>query len=372
MYENPGDEVYFGEVYRQVLQEPWLPGGGDAWEYVGKSRRGYRPSLRGITGPHVSPSQSELRRWFSKCSAAWAALPWELPASPPCDNRHSKKWWMEEKARRGMMCSYYDLYMRYCLRFGLDTGCLPPANYLLTVEPALTDVDCSKVYDLRFPNKCGEVSMVSGEGEFVSPSEWVSPSWGTEGELCFIDENGSYGSTTFRFLDAFWGDAISWPDTNPTEILFSSSESITVAGGIPPYTWEVAGTGFSLASALTQGKSNTLIAAAWTDERAAIQVLDACGNPVSASIAAEPTNWSVCYASYQGGCCYPPTIPCISFITALGTGFQVYVNCGTRSGYGMDTRSCTCNGTYLEVSKEVCPQEGAKLCGARFEYWMGP
>lgn len=372
MLENPGDEVYFGEVYRNILQEPWLPGGEAEWLRVGKSRRGDRPSLRGITGPHVTPTQEEVRRWFSKCAAAWRELPWELPPSPVCDNRHDKKWWMEEKARRGLMCSYYDLYMRYCLRFSLDTGCIPPANYLLAVEPVLTDVQCSKVYDLSFPNKCGEISMVSGDGEFVSPGEWISPKWGTEGVLCFKDENGSLGSTTFWFTSPYSGDYISWPDTNPTEILFNETKDIYVTGGIPPYTWEVSGEGFTLGSLLTQATSNTLIAAPWTESQADIIVSDICGNPATGVVQSEPSNWVVCWSTGQGGCCYPPDYPCVSFYVSLGAGFRVYVDCGTRPGYGSDSIGGVCDGTPLVVTKSVCSQENAKLCGAQFEYWKGP
>ncbi|GAH43160.1 unnamed protein product, partial [marine sediment metagenome] len=200
MLENPGEELSFGEVYRQILQEAWLPGGGEVWSIVGQSGRGYRPSQMGITGPNVSPPQEEVRRWFSKCADAWRELPWELPSDPFCDNRNSKKYWKDEKDRRGLMCSYYDLYMRYCLRFSLDTGCIPPANYLLKVDGDLSNITGSKVYDLSFSNNCGAVSMVSGEGEFVPPGEWVSPQTGTDGSLCFKDANGALGSISYSFL----------------------------------------------------------------------------------------------------------------------------------------------------------------------------
>jgi len=291
MFENPGDEVYFGEVYRQVLQEPWLPGGADVWEVLGKSRRGRRPSQLGITGPNVSPTQEEVRRWFSKCASAWRELPWEIPPPATCDNRHGRKYWKDEKDRLGLMCSYYDLYMRYCLRFALDTGCIPPANYLLKVEPVLTDIECNKVYDLMFPNKCGEVSMVSGDGEFVSPSEWVSPKCGTEGELCFKDENGSLGLTTYKFSPLHWCTEFIWPTYNPTKIDPDVSKPVYVEGGVPPYSWFISGEGFSLANPITHDPVNPLYASPGACGTCKISVIDICGNECSGLVLCSAGQW---------------------------------------------------------------------------------
>lgn len=197
MLENPGEELSFGEVYRQIIQEAWLPSGSEFWSVVGKSRRGHRPSLRGITGPNVSPSQTEVRRCFSKCASAWLALPWSLPVDAFCDNRQGKKYWLDFKESEGYPCSYYDLYLRFCIGYCLEKTCIPPANYLLEIDANLLNIDCSKVYDLSFPNKCGDVEFVSGEGTFVPPSEWVSPEEPTTGNLCFKDKNGSLGSIPF-------------------------------------------------------------------------------------------------------------------------------------------------------------------------------
>jgi len=209
MLENPGEELSFGEVYRQIVQEAWLPGASEYWSVVGKSRRGSRPPQRGITSPNIPPDQEVVRRCFSKCAAAWNELPWFVPTTAFCDNRQGRKYWLDFKESEGYVCSYYDLYMRFCIRYCLDTACLPPANYLLKVDGDLTNIDCSKVYDLSFPNKCGDVSFVSGEGTFVPPSEWVSPAVPTAGDLCFKDENGSYGSIPFSMpgdwvLKEYW------------------------------------------------------------------------------------------------------------------------------------------------------------------------
>lgn len=371
MLENPGEELHFGEVYRQILQEAWLPDGGEEWYRLGKSRRGYRPAERGLTSPPLSPELAAIRQCFSDCAAAWREIPWTLPFPPTCDTRQPKKYWHDEKARRGVMCSYYDLYMRYCMRFCLDTGCLPPVDYLLEVNPPLTGVECFKVYDLSFPNACGDISMISGPGQFVAPNEWVSPSWGTEGILCFRDANGAQGSTTYRFTLPYWGEAINWPYTNPEEIFWNSSEAIYVAGGIPPYTWEVSGIGFTLGAAQTQGTSNTLIAAAWTDPTATVTITDICGNPAYGYVPAQDTNWYVCASGSQGGCCYPPSYPCESAVKWYGPYRKIIFGCGTRPGYGTSGASDTCEGVYMEVFKADCPQEDGAICHWGFFYWGG-
>lgn len=344
MFDNPGDEVYFGEVYRHILQEPWLPGGGDVWSILGKSRRGSRPSLRGITGPNVSPSQEEVRRWFSSCAAAWRDLPWELPPDPTCDNRHDKKWWMEEKARRGLMCSYYDLYMRYCLRFALDTGCIPPANYLLKVDPPLMDIGCNKVYGLTFPNKCGAVSMVSGDGEFVAPSDWVSPKCGTEGELCFKDENGSFGFTTYKFSSDYWCTEFFWPDYNPTDIDPSVSKPVYVEGGVPPYTWSISGEGFSFTNPVTQEPVNSLYAAPGACGTCRISVLDICGNECSGAVLCSAGDWVLLCAgdNWMGSCALRKNYerfpnPYTKLVLGVGCHYSpfecIFASCGGYTAY---------------------------------------
>ncbi|MBA7670425.1 hypothetical protein ES703_78571 [subsurface metagenome] len=120
--------------------------------------------------------------------------------------------------------------------------------------------------------------MVSGAGEFVAPSEWVSPKCGTEGELCFKDENGSLGLTTYKFSPLHWCKPFIWPDYNPTEIDPGESKPVYVEGGVPPYTWSVSGEGFSLAKDVTEDLVNTLHASPSACGTALINVIDICGN----------------------------------------------------------------------------------------------
>jgi len=239
MLENPGDELSFGEVYRRILSEAWLPEGEDFWSRVGQSRRGRRPTQRGITSPNLSPDQTETRRCFSNCASAWLALPWIVPVDAFCDNRNGRKYWLDFKEAEGYVCSYYDLYMRFCVKYCLENDCLPPANYFLTIDADLSNVEPNKVYDLSFPNKCGPVTMVSGLGSFVAPTEWVSPPEPTEGLLCFQDENGSFGWTHFSMFGLYiwegWdGPSITtnhnWDEYGDCFDYFSRSINV---GGVP-------------------------------------------------------------------------------------------------------------------------------------------
>ncbi|MBA7492390.1 hypothetical protein ES702_02940 [subsurface metagenome] len=306
MLENPGDELYFGEVYRQVLQEAWLPKGAVDWSRLGKSRRGWRPTQRGLYPNSPTEDQAVIRQCFSNCAAAWRALPWELPPSPFCDNRNDKKYWKDEKDRRGVMCSYYDLYMRNCLRFCLDTGCLPPANYLLSVQPELKGVECNKVYDLNFSNKCGDISFVSGVGEFISPNEWLSPTFSTSGYLCFKDANGSYGSTTFSF-DPYIS-LIEYDPANPETIGPSGQVDLSVLEGSGPFTWLVSGTGFwfdaayTLKEIHTPDRSATLYADHTACGAALLTITDNCGNVVTAYLRSTAGEWVIIHGFGVCGC----------------------------------------------------------------------
>lgn len=301
MLENPGDELYFGEVYRRVLQESWLPDGAVDWERLGKSTRGWRPTQRGLEVPQVSPSQAIVRQCFSLCAASIRDLPWQFPPGRTCDNRQGRRYWSDEKEERGLTCSYYDLYMRSCMRSCLDTGCLPPADYLLQVQPSLTGVECNQDYTLTFPNKCGDISFVSGTGSFSPPSTWTAPPCGTEGELCFVDANGSLGATTYTFSPEHWCEPFFWPDTNPDTIDAGSSEQVWVSGGVPPFTWSVVPDSFHLASTVTSSRSNTLFAPYPCSVTAFIHVEDYCGNSTDGTLQASLFGWCICGSMTTGG-----------------------------------------------------------------------
>jgi len=293
-FENPGDEVFFGEVYRQILQESWLPDGAEEWSVLGKSRRGHRPTQRGVTSPNLSPDQETVRRYFVNCVSGWRDLPWELPASPYCDNRNDRKHWYEQKQAHGVMCSYYDLFMRNCLRVSIDTGCPPPTAYKLKINADLSSVTCLTHYPISSPNLCGHLSLQDGPGSFSELTGWLSPSTGTEGFLCFSDANGSLGSVPYFFDPHIF--SFQYDPTNPHEIdpNLPSGLSIFILGGMPPFTWSVSGiegqSGFSFLSETTQSRSNLLTTSSACGS-AEITVLDSCAHTVTGFIRCTAGNW---------------------------------------------------------------------------------
>ncbi len=291
MYENPNDELYFGEVYRQILQEAWLPEKAEEWARVGKSMRGRRPTQMGMYARSPTEDQSNVRQGFSKCAAAWKTLPWDNPDLPGCDDRWGKEYWLKEKEDRGVPCSYYDLFMRYCLRYWLDNQCLMPSVYTLDCGPPLTGVVCKGEYTLPITGSCGSISLVGGEGSFSPPDTWTAPGCGIEGTLYFEDNNGASGCLNYAFDPAHYCNGLIWPDTNPQEVPPSGSVDICVEGGAPPYHWIVAGTGFSLASSATGGPTNTLIAGAQACGSAAVLVTDFCDFQVTGHVRSTAGQW---------------------------------------------------------------------------------
>lgn len=306
MYENPGDELYFGEVYRQVLQEAWLPEKAEEWARVGKSRRGRRPTQMGIYAGSPTGDQEAIRLCFSQCAAAWKSLPWTTPNLPGCDDRQGREYWLKEKEDRGVPCSYYDLYMRYCMQYCLETGCVMPSAYTLSCGSDLNDVVCNQEYPIPISGQCGAISLVGGPGSFQSPDLWTSPSCGESGNLYFKDANGATGCVPYSFvLDAECG-AFLWPDTNPVEIDAGVPLPIYVDKGTPPFHWIVSGTDFSLSASHTEDRTNQLNPGSSACGMATILVTDKCGLTTSGWVRCTNGVWvDVCYdeVDHQNGDC---------------------------------------------------------------------
>lgn len=336
MYEDEAEALYFGEVLRQVMQDPWLPEGAEVWYRSGKSRRGWRPTLRGILPNRVTEDQSFLRQGFSLCAAAWRELPWDTPYDPPCDNRWGRDYWYKEKQDRGVKCSYYDLYMRYCLRYWLDNACIPPANYKLKPDPVILQrVLCNTEYEIGFSNKCGQISLISGPGTFSDPI-WKSPACGSQGTLGFQDNNGAYGCLNFAFSPAHWCTDFIWPAINPGWIDPATSKTIYVEGGVPPYHWVVAGTGFSLAHSHTNTPSNTLHAGPGACGTAQVLVTDFCGNKTTGYPKSTQGQWNTTVKWIR----YKYSAPCA----------DPEANCTDESGWWIPTpkvQALDCKGDLL-------------------------
>ncbi len=290
MLENPGDELYFGEVYRQVLQEAWQPGDSNPWERVGKSRRGNRLTQRGFNVLDIGQARRAVRVCFRKCTSAWRSLPWNIPEDTLCDSRLGKGYWLEFKRIKGYTCNYYDLFMRFCINKCLHTGCVPPGNYKLLIGGDLDEVICNTHYQLEILDACGDISLASGAGSWDKVKGWLSPKCGTEGQLCFRDANGAEGGIAYKFNEAFWCEQFIYAPDNPYVINPDEPTEIYVEGGVGPFTWFITGEGFSLDNEKTDGPVNTINLTPSACRKGQIMVVDACGNSVTGNVKS-PNYW---------------------------------------------------------------------------------
>ena len=98
---------------------------------------------------------------------------------------------------------------------------------------------------------------------------------------------------------------VEWDWANsPQTIAAPGSATIYILDGQPPFTWKVAGSGFTLASARTDVRANTLSATVASCGTAKISVKDACGNQTVGEVRSISGAWvfvgNVCLANCLG------------------------------------------------------------------------
>lgn len=302
MYENPGDDLYFGEVYRQVLQEAWLPEGSDQWMRLGKSRRGRRPTQQGLGANSPTISQAQVRLCFQMCASNWRQLPLVYPAGHPCEGIPGKEFWWQQKQERGVMCSYYDHYMRYCMFNCLKIGCPPEDIVCYAWDPDSTQ---ETTYPLWSP-----IYVIGG----ISPFQWTvnDPPFRLFYTITSTRNNSiasrddKCGIATITVTD-YCGRTVqgvvttpgvpwpylppTWSVDNPEEMNQDSSIEISVVDGSTPVKWGISGTGFTLAHAETDGRTNTLIASPTACGPAQITFTDCLYNYGTGIVRSNVGNW---------------------------------------------------------------------------------
>ena len=85
---------------------------------------------------------------------------------------------------------------------------------------------------------------------------------------------------------------IAYDAGNPETIAREANATITITGGCAPYTWAVAGTGFSFPPGTTTALTNTLSADATACGTATITVTDACGTTATGYVRCTTGEWS--------------------------------------------------------------------------------
>jgi len=108
------------------------------WDIIGQSRRGERTTEQG----EGSEEQIPYREAFQHCTELWNSLPEECPAVVPDPPPTSKKSVWEAKLEHGVVCSYYDLFMRCCIRYAqAHGGAMPDGDCF----PCESDCDCTDI-----------------------------------------------------------------------------------------------------------------------------------------------------------------------------------------------------------------------------------
>lgn len=103
---------------------------------------------------------------------------------------------------------------------------------------------------------------------------------------------GAYCSTTALVLACPPPNPVEWDwDVSAETVAPSGSCLVAVKNGIGPYQWQVSGTGFSLSKASTDGRSNTLNAAADACGTAIITVTDFCTDQTQGEVRCTNGYW---------------------------------------------------------------------------------
>ena len=151
-----------------------------------------------------------------------------------------------------------------------------------------------------------EVTITSGLPPFTWAITGTGLSWTyetTRGRTnVLIIGSGASGDGSWTATDrcgdevggdtAVCADDLSYDDDNPTTIAQSDSDvEITISDGIGPFAWVVTGTGFSLGSATTTGRSNTLNADGTGCGCATITITDACDDTATGYVRCTTGQW---------------------------------------------------------------------------------
>ena len=186
-----------------------------------------------------------------------------------------------------------------------------------------------------------------------------------------------------------------WDSVNsPTTITPSTSETVYITGGAPPFTWTIdtggiSGTGFTLANATTTVRNNTLIAASGACGTAGIKVnCTKCGGEVSGYVKSTVGVWTTC-AEWKVNCYYRIALDTCEFTVEDGAFRGVFTACYKNSIAPKVTPIVVCSldsaanlpattiGEDCRLSTSLCRHGGQEnedygcqnICEAYAQYW---
>ncbi|MBA7562079.1 hypothetical protein ES708_03728 [subsurface metagenome] len=140
--EETGIIHWLGEFIRSIITEGYISPSDPGVIVIGQSRREGRPTQRGAgVGP-----QKFIRKAFIDCTELWNSLPEECPDPLPDPPPASKMSVWEAKIEHGVVCSYYDMWMRCCMKFAIAHGGEMPTNECFPCEIICTCEDIEIAY----------------------------------------------------------------------------------------------------------------------------------------------------------------------------------------------------------------------------------
>jgi len=120
-----GVDHFQGELWRMIAGGAYPEDPAGSLDIIGASQRGARVSQQG----DGSVAQKEIRDPFRECTELWNSLPAECPSTPTDPPATSKLGVWEAKQEHGVVCSYYDLFLRCCMQFALShDGSMPQGD----------------------------------------------------------------------------------------------------------------------------------------------------------------------------------------------------------------------------------------------------
>jgi len=133
-----GTDHFLGEYLRSIFREGSLSRYNPEEDITGLSQRTLRP---GQQGPGT-PEQQQIRDNFMRCASLWNSLPESTPEEFPDYPITTKESVWDAKIEFGVVCSYYDLFMRCCLNWAqAHNNEMPDGDCF----PAVSPCDCEGI-----------------------------------------------------------------------------------------------------------------------------------------------------------------------------------------------------------------------------------
>ena len=151
-----GTNHFLGEFLRSIFGEGSISRYDPTVDNMGISQRGLRPSQQGAG----SADQEQYRDNFLNCIALWNSLPEECPDPLPEPHPTSKQSVWEAKLEHGVVCSYFDLFLRCCLKWAIAHGDSMPDGDCF---PCVSLCDCTGI-SIAYTTKGMQVDEIQGLG----------------------------------------------------------------------------------------------------------------------------------------------------------------------------------------------------------------